>query len=117
MAEDTGIYDGRWEERYNSVRQELDTTKANLSKASVENAENRAMHHRIIQMAIDDGWMGDHNSNVEDAVKFLSGRERKVTTPKIHYTDHITVGKPSPVYDAVEVDTLLTSLGYTVNKD
>lgn len=69
MAEDTGIHDGRWEERYNSVRQELDTTKANLSKANVENAENRAMHHRIIQMAIDDGWTGDHNSNVEDAVK------------------------------------------------
>lgn len=67
----TGIHDGRWEERYHSVKQELDIAKDNLSKVHVELAEYRAMEHRIIQMAIDSGWTGDHNCSAEDAAKYF----------------------------------------------
>lgn len=74
MAEDTGIHDGRWEERYHFVKQELEVTKKNLSRVTIENADYRAMEHRIIQMAMDAGWTGDHNCDAEDAVKYFRAR-------------------------------------------
>lgn len=36
-----------------------------------------------------------------------------ISMPEVFHTDHITVGKPSPVYDAESVDKLLMSLGYS----